>query len=349
MANAENFSLGELIDHFTVLIEEARSHNETYQALMNAVSELETLQLTRIKKRGDVADLFAAYKKILAVSMELRKLIQRFGVEVDTYNSVDYAIYFRGKISYANHLQLNWLRSNGSGLMLNLKAMTEDIQKDMSNEAQLKILELFQRHYEIYSEYVDAMYYQQDGHRHIGERGSNINMGHVAEAHERHLQDHHIDLYKMAKTSELQPSDILQQRLQTFERLNNSQQWHEPADIVWMHMHESLGYQRGTVAGDVASTQVKQARVTEKSANTTLRLSSIKNLRTGIQLYSEIFNDQKPAYEVAAKIAIYMSSVLDKDVSTALNKILQGLMKKDGDIGEALEKIKEVSNVTIYI
>jgi len=83
-----------------------------------------------------------------------------------------------------------------------------------------------------------------------------------------------------------------------------------------------LGYQRGTAAGDVASTQVKQARITEKSANTTLRLSSIKNLRTGITLYSEIFNENKTPYEVAAKLAIYMSSVLDKDISTELNKIL---------------------------
>jgi len=34
-----------------------------------------------------------------------------------------------------------------------------------------------------------------------------------------------------------------------------------------------------------------------------------------------------------------MSSVLDKDISTELNKILSGLMKKDGEIGAALERI----------
>jgi len=91
-----------------------------------------------------------------------------------------------------------------------------------------------------------------------------------------------MQLYKMSKDPNLTPSDMLQARMTEMERLNADSKWHEPADTVWMHMHESLGYQRGTAAGDVGSTQVKQARVTEKSANTTLRLSSIKNLRTGI-------------------------------------------------------------------
>ena len=348
MAEAENFSLGELIDHFTILITEARTRSSVYNKLMIAVNELEQIEIQSIKKRGNVIDLFQAYTRILQVSIQLRNLIQQFGVEVASYDTIDYAIYFRGKISYANHLRVDWLRSNGSGLMLNLKALTEDIQKETTNELQLKILELFNTHYNLYSQYVEAMYLQQNKH-HIGDRGSNINMGHVAEAHERHLQEHHMQLYRMSKDANLQPSDILQSRMQELEQLNNNDKWHEPADTVWAHLHESLGYQRGTAAGDVASTQVKQARITEKSANTTLRLSSIKNLRTGITLYSEIFNENKTPYEVAAKLAIYMSSVLDKDISTELNKILQGLMKKDGEIGDALAKIEQVKNVQIYI
>lgn len=346
-------SLSDLIEVLTEIIQNIRTtDSKNYQQLIDNVDELRQITFKRANKDNNVIDMFNAYEKIISISLKLRQLLASYFIQVAQYNSLDYALYYNGQRFFASTeniakaLSYGGLTVTKQGLMINLKKVTEELQQDLQNDCREAIFSAFSKHYESFAHYVSGMYLQQNK-KIIGGVGAEINMGHVAEGHERHLQEHHHNLFILSTNKNITPADLIAYRLEEFKQLTTTEHWHTEPNEVWEHIRQSLGYQRGTVAGDVNSTQVKQARKTDKSANTTLRLSSIANLKLGIKMYSAIFNLDIPAQQVATGIAIYMSDIIDKDARTQLNRyVLPKILKDDFNLDKFFDKY---SNIQIKI
>lgn len=348
---AEIISLGDLIQILSEIISNIRTtESGTYQELQQNIDELQEIHFRRANKSNKIGDMFNAYEKIIAVSIKLRKLLTTYDIQLSQYNQLDYALYFKGERYYASTadiataVQYGGLRVTKSGLMIDLKKITESLQQDIKNDCRQALFDAFSEHYKSFLGYASGMYWKQNKSQ-FGVPPAEINLGHVAEAHERHLQEHHSTLFRLSTNKELTPSDLLTARLEEFKQQTTEAHWHEGAESVWDHIRASLGYQRGTVAGDVNATQVKQVK--EGGAGSTLRLSSIANLKLGIKMYSAIFNSDIPVQQVASGIAIYISDILDNNARTSLNRyILPKILKDDFNIDHFLD---QYSNIQINI
>lgn len=292
--------------------------------------------------------MFNAYEKIISVSTKLRSLLQSYELQIAQYDQLDYALYYEGERYYASTADITAAMSYGgirvtkSGLMIDLKKITENLQQDIWSDCKVAIFNAFNKHYESFRNYASGMYLTQNK-KYFGGSGANINMGHVAEAHERHLQEHHKNLFILSTQSDITPTDLIQYRFEEFKQEVSPEHWHTGPEDIWSHIRASLGFQRGTVAGDVNSTQVKQARTTEKSKNTTLRLSSIANLKRGVKVYSAIFNKDILPRQVAIGIAIYISDIMDPQARRTLNAyILPKVLNEDFNIDSFFQQYKQI-------
>ncbi len=348
---AEIISLGDLIQILSNIISNIRnSESGTYQELQDNVDKLQEIHFKRSNKSNNVLDMFNAYEQIITISIQLRKLLTAYDIQLAQYNQLDYALYFRGERYYASTANIaaavsyGGIRITKAGLMIDLKKITESLQEDIRNDCRQSLFDAFSEHYKSFLSYASGMYQQQNKSQ-FGVPPAKVNLGHVAEAHERHLQEHHSTLFRLSTQKDLTPTDLLTARLEEFKQQTTEAHWHEGPEGVWGHIRASLGYQRGTVAGDVNATQVKQVK--EGSASSTLRLSSITNLKLGIKMYSAIFNPDIPVQQVASGIAIYISDILDNDARTSLNRyILPKILKDDFNINHFLD---QYSNIQINI
>ena len=115
---------------------------------------------------------------------------------------------------------------------------------------------------------------------------------------------------------------------------------HEGITKAWMHIRNSLGTQRGTVAGDVGQMQVKQG----KTGAGRIRLARLNTLKEGIGVYCAIVSDE-PVEDVALRIAKYISEPVRQTSSKIIDNI------KDEKIRELLneDNFKRAENIMVHI
>lgn len=339
--------LQDLIQHFTEMVISIRQNSRQYARLYELIDSLSRINANAINKNKGALFLFQVYETIIQVSMELRKILPQFEIEVSQYSSIDYALYYKNQVYYTRELKPEWLSATKGGLMLHLSPAIKDLEEESKTEAQLAILDLFNQHYQLFLQTVEDSYQRHhNGKSILQNQDSVFNKGHVAEAHERHLQEHHALLYQSVKTKNLQPNEQIEAHILEMQRQNSADTFHETAATIWkQHLLASLGYQRGTVAGDVNSTQVKQG-----ASGASLRLTKVGNLRTGIKAYSDLFNKDIPPEVVGTKIALYMSDIADKDVRTFVNRdFFNEMMKKEPDFAKVFTELEKHLDVIVTI
>ena len=128
-------------------------------------------------------------------------------------------------------------------------------------------------------------------------------MGHIAEAYEQHISEHHPAEYRVLNNLAKSGNSltVLDKMMLNFESdVDAVTYWdaHEGITKAWMHIRNSLGTQRGTVAGDVGQMQVKQG----KTGAGRIRLARLNTLKEGIGVYCAIVSDE-PVEDVALRIA----------------------------------------------
>lgn len=286
------------------------SSNAINTKLQNSIEKLKTLFQHRNYGTGatKVNKIYQIYKEIQSISLQLRKLLST-KINLEQYDSINYAFYIQGQRYSVEQLRPEWLYLNKNGLYIRLGNVKKDIDNEMSDlqkEAADTVRQMFQNHYQLYLNAITGMY---KGNKGIGTKGSRLNKGHVAEAYERHLQSHYHEGYKILNS--LTATDLNENLMLQIQNLNlntDGKRWddYETPTEAWIHIRQSLGNQRGTVAGDVFSRQVKQT----PRGSGSLRLTSLQNLKEGIEAYSAITDTTKSVQEVAHKIALYLEEVI---------------------------------------
>lgn len=350
---AEFISLGELIDALTLSIEEVRSSTdgEAYIELNESVAALEEIHFTRRNKDNNVLTVFNTYEQLIKISMTIRSLLSKIGIIANQYNSLDYGIYYKGERYFAKKVATNQMTVTKSGLMLHLDKVVEDLRNEIQSDLAQSIAKLINTHYQQYANYAANRYVNNTNSSLYGR----VNMGHVAESFERHLQEHHQQLYiwSLNPSIEDSPSGMIQMHINELSRTISSDipaGQNEGEDDVKYHLIGSLGYQRGTVAGDVRSTQVKEGlwnqKDNDKAKSASVRLTSIYNLKLGIKTFAPILNPEVPAQRVAMSIAIYISDIIDEPARNVLNqRILPRIYKEELNI----EDITKYLNIPINL
>lgn len=308
-------TLTDLVSVLESIVNEIRASDKNTQPLINAIDNLIILNQQMInnmdlsnkeyKSYGGkgVQDLFEVYHQVIETSMLIRQLLAARNIELEQYNSVSYAFYYKGMRYAADTVNINWLRVGSDGtLKLNLNKAAEDLKQEITDATKQKIQEMFQKHYLVYLAAIKGMY-----------RGKGLNEGHIAEAYEAHLAEHHPNAYQYLNTlnsGSIVSESLLASFASQTEAETKDTYWasHEDPDSAWIHVRGSLGTQRGTVAGDVGSRQVKSA----KNSGGQVRLATLNTLKDGILAYSEILNPNIPSNQVAYKIARYISEPVSK-------------------------------------
>ena len=325
-----------------------RKNSRSYATLYKLINSIDRINPYTINKNKGALYLFQIYKTIIKISMEIRRILPQFEVEVSQYSNIDYALYYKNQIYYTEHLKPEWLSATKGGLMLRLAPAIKDIEKENQAAIQLTILDLFNQHYNLFLSTIENSYQRHhNGKTFLQNQTTTFNKGHVAEAHERHLQEHHLLLYQIAKNSNnLLVNEQIENHINEMQKQNQEQSFHETASTIWKeHLLASLGYQRGTVAGDVNSTQVKQGQ-----SGSSLRLTKVGNLRTAIKTYSDLFNSDIPAEIVAKKIALYMSDITDKDIRTFINKdFFNEVLKKEPNFNKVFKELEKHLDIIVKI
>ena len=324
-----------------------RQNSHQYVHLYKLIDSLSQINANAINKNKGALFLFQVYEMIIQISMELRKILPQFNIEVSQYSSIDYALYYKNQVYYTKELKPEWLSVTKSGLMLRLSPAIKELEEESKTQTQLAILDLFNQHYQLFLQTIEDSYQRHhNGKSILRNQDSTFNRGHIAEAHERHLQEHHTLLYHSVKVKNLQPDEQIEAHIAEMEKQNKEYTFHETASTIWkQHLLASLGYQRGTVAGDVNSTQVKQG-----ASGASLRLTKVGNLRTAIKTYSDLFNPDIDAKIVGTKIALYMSDIADKDIRTFINKdFFNEVMKKEPDFAKVFSELEKHLNIVVTI
>ena len=211
--------------------------------------------------------------------------------------------------------------SGKNGLMLDLEKASKSLEGQIKNSYQESIQEVFNDHYKSYLNLIKGTY---KGKKEIGQKGSRISLGHVAEAYEEHIGEDHSESYKVLNgdaDSNIQNSAVVKAMTALRAAGGEKAYWppHESVDKGWLHIKHSLGTQRGTVAGDVGQFQVKQAKDKE---NATIRLARFSTLEQGLKLYSKILgNDTKDSDipKLAYDLANYISEPVSQRAADVLN------------------------------
>ena len=317
----------DLTNYLETIIIEIRNQPNAGTELKYELQELKKYQDT-ISKSNSVATLFTIYEQIQKTSMEVRKLLSRF-VALEVYDSIGYAFYYNGKRYYANGLseeqQAKWLtKSSSTGeLKLKLYEAEKELKDDLTDELRQQVNEIFNKHYAVFLAAIKGTYNGE-----IGRRGA-LNYGHLAEAYESHTEEHHPAEYKvinnLAKaTHQMTVADKMMIAYETEAGAVSYWANHEGINSAWQHIRDSLGTQRGTVAGDVKSTQVKQG----KTGAGRIRLARLNTLIQGVNSYCAILDDSKSPREVAAMIADYISEPVRQMSDKIIDNIVDEEIKK---------------------
>lgn len=293
-------SLKELTSYIEKIINEIRSRNKD----LDIYSKLDELQdVTKILDKTSFEDddetkklLLNANKRIQDISISLRKMLSEY-LDLEIYDSIEYTFYYNQERYHTENLDLSWLRVGSKGtLKINLFRAVQDIKNKVE---QTTLQKQINNHYKIFLQAIAGTYKENTSYE-LGE--GRINEGHVAQAFELHLLEHH----KNKQSSAGQQFIDIDDNLKIWSN-------HEKIDIAWAHIRAALGNQRGTVAADVGNTQVKAG-----SDYAQLRLVTIPNLKRGISLYQQILAPDIKSKDLAKKIAKYMSESIPKTKNNLL-------------------------------
>ena len=252
----------------------------------------------------------------------------------ETYDGIEYSFYYNGQRYHTDTIKAEWLTASSSTgeLKLRLNHATQDLEVAVAERVEQSYAEAFNNHYAKMLKGFSTMYSGKIG------RGGAINYGHLAEAFEEHMSQHHKEatraIDQLAMSSE--NLSVVEKYIISFvDQEKGTVGWHEAPKETWAHVIHSLGIQRGTVAGDVGKSQVKQS----KTGSPRIRLARLNTLIEGVQVYSDIFNPNKTPTEVAQKLASYISEpmrkvaeaivdgVIDKDIQSALKELNDSIDK----------------------
>lgn len=310
-------SIEDLTQILANIIRQIRSSNTSLNTLKSNINKLQTYN--NLNSNDSVETLFNAYKQIQSTSIELRKILSNF-ISLEVYDSIDYAFYYNGQYYHTDKLELKWLTkiSTTGELKLRLNTAVKELKTDVSNIYHERIREIFNQHYTMFYAAIEGTYKDKKG---IG-RGGALNKGHIAEAYELHIAEHHPVTYRAFKELKNPSSEITaadRAMISSEKEMDAITYWanHEGINTAWKHIRESLGTQRGTVAGDVGSTQVKSGKT---NANI-IRLARFNTLKEGIESYTMILNPNISPEKVALQIAKYISEPVNKISSTIVDNI----------------------------
>ena len=224
-------------------------------------------------------------------------------------------------------------------MKLKLYEAEKTLQEEASDEYKEQVNHIFNRHYAIFLQAISGTYNGIIG------RGGALNMGHIAEAYEQHISEHHPAEYRVLNNLAKSGNSltVLDKMMLNFESdVDAVTYWdaHEGITKAWMHIRNSLGTQRGTVAGDVGQMQVKQG----KTGAGRIRLARLNTLKEGIGVYCAIVSDE-PVEDVALRIAKYISEPVRQTSSKIIDNI------KDEKIRELLneDNFKRAENIMVHI
>ncbi len=340
MANIDNdvISISELTSLLTEMIVEIRANNAYGKNLKKELKKLKSFKdiMPQIgdKSQTSLTTLFQLYVQLQKVSMELRQLLNI--ADMEKYDSINYAIYYKNQRYAAEHLKAEWLTVSSSGeLKLRLNYAVKDLEEDLNEEYQKEAQQLFNEHYAIFLNAITGTYRGKIG------RGGALNKGHIAEAFESHISEHHKNLYHILNNlanSTLRLTSADKSMLAFESETNAVSYWanHEGISAAWQHIRDALGVQRGTVAGDVGKWQVKSGQ----SSAPRIRLARYNTLLDGLENYNLILANESvaPAHEVAMKLARYLSESVrkmsDKIVDNIIDKETQDMMKEQNLLQE---------------
>lgn len=341
-------SNAELLDVFVQLVNEVRSSDsQQYQALKQGIMRLEQMD-AKTQKNRTPAELFTIYEELKATSIQIRKLLNNFMTGVAQYDTINYAFYYKGKRYVTDEIKQEWLvASQSSGLLrVNLDKAVKDLEANVTDSYRSEISEIFNKHYATYEAAITGTYKGKGG---IGHTGA-LNYGHIAEAYEQHIMEDHpkaYDIVNFLNSSSEQLTTLEKAYIGFASETDSISYWtnHEGMYRAWQHIREAMGIQKGTVAGDVLSRQVKSARKKEASL---VRLANFNTLKTGVETYCEIVNNDIPAIEVAQKLVKYMGEPVRK-ISA---KVIDGISIEDDlsewkTFNETIEQLRK-QNISLW-
>lgn len=333
----------DLVQALIPIIQSIRQASE-YQDLKQLIQKLKTyVKDGKIDKNTSTNDLIFIYTSIQKISLQLRKMLPTF-LRVADYDGINYTFWYNDQRYVSEHIDPSWISVYHDGnenhtaqIQLNLEKAIEDIKDGVSSALHDKVQEQLTNHYLKYYTAIKNMYLDVNKH-HLEhpEKGSKVNVGNVAEAFERHLAQHHNIGYQTLKESFAEGTKVLSnfdKMIMAQEKILNENlqpiqgQWstHEPPEKAWIHVRQSLGNQRGTVAGDVWNMQIKSGN-NKSSYSHIVNLTSLYNLETGIKNYSFLV-DETPVNQAAAKIASYLSGRVSDTSKIVQAKEVNNLMR----------------------
>lgn len=329
-------TMSDLVDVLTNIITEIRSNNNYGIQVRACIEELNKYGDT-ISKSDDIKILFHVYESIQKTSIELRKLLSQF-INLDVYDGINYALYNKGKRVAVEHLDLSWLSKSSTGeLKLKMAGAINSLEEEVKDKYKEEVNKIFNQHYAVFLQAIQGTYNGVIG------RGA-INIGHIAEAYESHIEEHHPQEYRVLNNLAKSGSElsVLDKLMITFQNETEAAKYwdnHEGIGKAWIHVRNSLGTQRGTVAGDVGRMQVKQSKDGSR-----IRLARFNTLKEGLSYYNAILGDE-PAQDVAKKIAEYMSEPVKQVSAQVIDNI------KDETIREEFIKtnLSRSINVMVHI
>lgn len=302
-------SIEDLTGYFITIIQQIRNGSKNVAStIYQDLEKLNTVSLEWQNPETAVPNLLNAYETLKKISMSLRKELSAF-MDIDEYSEISYALYYDNKRYVTESIQASWLKVTSKGeLRLLLDKATSDLEKQSANTLQNRIQELFQAHYESLLRTIRGTY------KGIIGKGR-LNEGHITEAFEEHLQEHHSVAYSIFQSKNVEQYSSIDKTLLE----GKNEQWDESLDAAWAHVRHSLGTQRGTVAGDVGKWQVKRGS-SKNEWTSQVRLSSLANLKKGVELYSQILTTQDiPG--LAKQIAMYISEPVTKASANLTSQI----------------------------
>lgn len=345
-------TMGIEADQINVLIKELTSPTGRLLTAYDLAAPSKKDTVEQLEKKKNL--LIKAYKTISSISLQLQKLIPEWGTKFE-HISLDYAFYAHSKTDnlhipyYTNTLSDDWLSIVGTGrkaqLKISLTKATKDLAKQYESSiariAQQEIQTLLSIHYTAMRQAVSASYERHHAGAPLGSIKGGINFGHIAEAHERIVETHHKLLrnYLFAPTlSEATLEDeIYIFKTQEINILQTSgSNWYDIHSTreTWDMILQSLGWLRGTAAGDIGTIQVKST----SSTSSALNLTSVLNLRIGWGLYSKLFDKSIPASDLAKAIALYITDIIDDQARKYVNVDILPVVQQ-----KTLEKFKQYS------
>lgn len=329
-------TIEDLTAYIRELIFSLRQGNNVTQTMLQDIEKIEQIAKQELSKDSSIEELFSAYELIKKFSMNLRsELSKKFSLE--TYDSIAYAFYFNGNRYSTEELDAKWLIKKSDGeLRLDLNKAIQDLEESFEDKQKKKVQEIFNNHYNSYLKAISGMYQKATGYP-IGAQkfGAKLNRGHIAEAYEAHLSEHHGLAYNFLNNFDDTPITTMDKMLKALDLSKMKDDYwanHESPDEAWRHVRGALGTQRGTVAGDVGRYQVKQAVSSSNKYSTQVRLASLSTLKRGIKLYSDIFNPDIDVNALAGQLARYLSEPVKKTEQNlqayAANKSLSQELEK---------------------